>query len=292
MIPKAQRVTCSHEGGRFARLDSSLFVDMQGSLIVSALSESSGQSLRRSASLRDLAMKAAAVPRVLRFRLTRRRIAKMYLYGSGLEIGALHRPLRLPAGATARYVDRMDCDGLREHYPELSRYALVNVDVIDDGETLGTQPDSSADFIIANHFIEHTQDPLGTLSNHLRVLKPGGILYLAVPDRRRTFDSDRPPTPLEHVIQDHREGPAWSLPIHLEEWARLVDKLPVTEIPARVRALEQSEYSIHFHVWTPAEFTTLLEHARHDGLPFEVEKLQSNDHEFIAILRRSGSAGR
>jgi SAM-dependent methyltransferase len=258
---------------------------------VSAVSESPGPALHHGASLRLFAIRAAAVPRAIRFRVTRWRIAKRYLQGSGLEIGALHRPLRLPTGATARYVDRMDCDSLREHYPELSKYSLVNVDVIDDGETLGTQPDCSADFIIANHFIEHTEDPLGTLANHLRVLKPGGILYLAVPDRRRTFDSDRPPTPLEHVIQDHREGPAWSRPNHLEEWARLVDKVPTTEIPARVRALDESNYSIHFHVWTPAEFTTVLEHARDDGLAFEIEKLQSNDHEFIAILRRGENAG-
>jgi SAM-dependent methyltransferase len=259
---------------------------------VSALNESSGHSPRRGGSLRHLAMRVATAPRALRFRATRRRIARRYLSGSGLEIGALHRPLPLPTGATARYVDRMDCDALREHYPELSNQALVNVDIIDDGETLGTQLDSSTDFIIANHFIEHTEDPLGTLANHLRVLRPGGILYLAVPDRRRTFDSDRPPTPLEHVIQDHREGPALSRAIHLEEWARLVDKVPAAEIPARVQALDESAYSIHFHVWNPAEFTILLEHARHDGLPFEIEKLQSNDHEFIAILRRTESADR
>jgi SAM-dependent methyltransferase len=266
-------------------------VDLPGLLIVSALNESSGRSRRLGQTLRHLALKAATVPRALRFRATRLRIARAYLAGHGLEIGALHRPLPLPAGAIVRYVDRMDSDALRAHYPELSKEPLVNVDIIDDGETLGTQPDCSADFIIANHFIEHTEDPLGTLASHLRVLKPGGILYLAVPDRRRTFDSDRPPTPLEHVIQDHRDGPAWSRADHLEEWARLVDKVPVTEIPARVRVLDETAYSIHFHVWTPAEFTILLEHARHDGLPFEVEKLQSNDHEFIAILRRTGSAG-
>ncbi len=227
------------------------------------------------------------MPRDLQFRARRRRLAKRYLRGSGLEIGALHCPLPPPPGTTVRYVNRMDCAGLREHYPELSTEALVEVDVIDDGETLGTQPDSSADFIVANHFIEHTQDPLGTLSNHLRVLRPGGILYLAVPDRRRTFDSDRPPTPLDHVVRDHREGPAWSRPIHQEEWARLVDKVPIAEVPARVRALKRSDYSIHFHVWTPSEFTLLLEYARHEGLPFEIEKLQGNGHEFIAILRRA-----
>jgi SAM-dependent methyltransferase len=243
---------------------------------------------RLCASLGKLAKRAKAMPRDLRFRTTRRRLAKHYLRGSGLEIGALHCPLSLPASATVRYVDRMDCAGLREHYPELSKETLVDVDIVDDGEKLSTRPDASADFIIANHFIEHTQDPLGTLSNHLRVLRPRGILYLAVPDRRRTFDSDRPPTPLDHVVRDHREGPAWSRPIHQEEWARLVDKVPISEVPARVRALEQSDYSIHYHVWTPSEFTALLEHARREQrLPFGIEKLQGNGHEFIAILRRA-----
>jgi predicted SAM-dependent methyltransferase len=253
---------------------------------VSAPEDQPGPLGRLYAPLGDLATQIKALPQNLRIRARRRRLAKRYLRGNGLEIGALHSPLPLPPAATVRYIDRMDCARLREHYPELSKEALVEVDIIDNGETLGTQPDSSADFLIANHFIEHTQDPLGTLSNHLRVLRPGGILYLAVPDRRHTFDVDRPPTPLEHLVRDHREGPAWSRPLHQEEWARLVDKVPAAEVPARVRVLEQSDYSIHYHVWTPSEFTELLKHAR-QRLPFEIEELQGNGSEFIAVLRRS-----
>jgi SAM-dependent methyltransferase len=186
-----------------------------------------------------------------------------------------------------RYVDRLDADGLRRHYPELAGKRLVDVDVIDDGEQLMSQPDASADFIIANHFIEHTEDPLGTLSNHLRVLRPGGILYLAVPDRRRTFDVRRSPTPLEHLQRDHEQGPAWSRTLHQEEWAGLVDGLPPERVPERVRELEESDYSIHFHVWAPPEFEDVLGHARDGlGLPFQVEELQPNGHEFIAVLRR------
>jgi SAM-dependent methyltransferase len=230
----------------------------------------------------------ASVPRYLLFGWRRRRLANRYLRGSGLEIGALHRPLPTPVKAKVRYVDRMDSAGLRHHYPELASERLVDVDVIDNGETLESQPDGSADFIIANHFIEHTEDPLGTLGNHLRVLRPGGILYLAVPDRRRTFDIDREATPLEHLQRDRREGPAWSRPIHQEEWARLVDKVSPDEVPARVAALEESDYSIHFHVWAPDEFAEVLRHARDaEGLPFEIEALQPNDHEFIAVLRRT-----
>ncbi len=234
------------------------------------------------ARLRDLPV-AAQYPLL---GLRRRRIANRYLRGEGLEIGALHRPLPAPPQARVRYVDRMDVAGLREHYPDLAS-ELVAVDVVDDGETLASQPDESADFVIANHFIEHTEDPLGTLANHLRVLRRDGILYLAVPDRRRTFDVERPPTPLEHLIRDHEQGPADSRAGHQEEWARLVEHVQDDAVPARVAQLERDDYSIHFHVWAPDEFYELLEHARFiEGLPFSVEALRSNHREFIAILRK------
>lgn len=233
--------------------------------------------------------RARTAPRFARFEVRRWLLARRYLRGDGLEIGALHCPLRVPSGVTVRYVDRMDVAALRTHYPELPGNKLVPVEIIDDGEKLDSQPDSSANFIIANHFIEHTEDPLGALANHLRVLRTGGILYLAVPDRRRTFDADRKPTPLEHIVQDHRDGPARSRRQHQEEWARLVEKAPATEVSARVTELEATNYSIHFHVWAPQEFAALLDYAREqEGLPFVIEALRSNEHEFIAILRRTG----
>jgi predicted SAM-dependent methyltransferase len=237
--------------------------------------------------MRTLAYTAIGKARLLRLGVVRWILAQRFVRGSGLEIGGLHRPLRLPRGARVRYVDRMTVDELRHHYPELAAEPLVPVDVVDDGETLATQPDASADFIIANHFIEHTEDPLGTLANHLRVLRPGGVLFLAVPDRRHSFDIDRPTTPLDHVVRDHREGPAWSKPGHHEEWARLVDKVSEEEVPDRVRVLAETDYSIHFHVWEPDGFRALLEHARTvEGLPFDVAAFRPNPPEFIAILRR------
>jgi SAM-dependent methyltransferase len=234
------------------------------------------------------AARARAAPHVIRFRLRRRRLAHRYLRGSGIEVGALHAPLTVPAGASVRYLDRMTVADLREHYPELAAAPLVPVDVVDDGETLGSQADASADFIVANHFIEHTEDPLGTLSNHLRVLLPGGILYMAVPDRRRTFDAQRPPTPLEHLVGDHRSGPAASRREHFEEWARLVEQVPADAVATRAQTLDEQDYSIHFHVWTASEFQRMLDYARsEEGLPFVVEQVRENEHEFIAILRRT-----
>jgi SAM-dependent methyltransferase len=222
------------------------------------------------------------------FRTRRRRLAERYLVGNGLEVGALHCPMPLPRGVTARYVDRMNVADLRRHYPEMAAEPLVEVDIVDDGETLATLPDGSTDFIVANHFIEHTEDPLRTIGNHMRVLRKGGILYMAIPDRRHTFDANREPTGLAHLIRDHREGPAGSRRRHYEEWVERFEQLPLAKIAGRAEELDEQAYSIHFHVWTPSEFAALLDHARDvERLPFVVEELEPNGHEFIAILRRS-----
>jgi SAM-dependent methyltransferase len=226
--------------------------------------------------------------RALGFARRRKRLSERYLRGSGLEIGALHRPLPVAGGVSVTYVDRMDVAALRAHYPELGDLPLVDVGAIDNGETLHGQADASAEFVIANHFIEHSEDPIGTIASHLRVIRPGGILFLAVPDRRRTFDKDREQTPLEHLIRDHHEGPAWSRAMHQREWAELVEKTPAAEVDDRVRWLEENDYSIHFHVWERDRFREMLDFARDvEGLPFVIEKLVHNDHEFIAILRRT-----
>ena len=124
--------------------------------------------------------------------------AHAFVRGHGIEIGALHLPLTVYHGAKVTYVDRMSVLDLRRCYPELAEKKLVEVDAVDDGESLTTIPDTSQDFVIANHFLEHCEDPIGTMLAFFRVLRPAGVLYAAIPDMRFTFDShrvatDRPP---------------------------------------------------------------------------------------------------
>jgi SAM-dependent methyltransferase len=218
----------------------------------------------------------------------RRRLAEQYLAGSGLEVGALHIPLHAPAKASVRYVDRFQVEELRRHYPELDIYDLVTPDIIDDGETLSTVSEGSMDFVIANHMIEHCEDPIGTLKNMLRVLKPGGVIYMAVPDCRFTFDRNRERTSLSHLLDDHANGPGGSRRAHYEEWARHIDGAEGDDIPVRAAQLERESYSIHYHVFTPANFVELLVTCRSElAMPLELEALERNDHEFIVILSRA-----
>jgi SAM-dependent methyltransferase len=220
-------------------------------------------------------------------RAARRSLARRFLHGDGLEIGALNLPLALPHGARVRYVDRMTVPELRAQYPAWDAWELVEPDIVDDGERLTTIPDASVDFVVANHFIEHTEDPLGTLASHLRVLRPGGVVFMAVPDQRATRDRTRSLTTVEHVLRDHRDGPEGSRQEHFEQWARAWEDATGDAVARRARELQDSRYSIHFHVWTPGTFAEMLVAGRRElGLPLEIEALQPVRHEFIAILRR------
>lgn len=216
----------------------------------------------------------------------------LYLTGEGIEIGALHHPMQVPQRVKVRYVDRMDAAGLRRHYPELGDAALVDPDIIDDGERLTRVPAASQDFVIANHFLEHCQDPLGTLEALFRVLKPGGVLYMGLPDKRYTFDHQRPVTPLAHLLEDHELGPERSWRSHAEEYVRLVNG--ATEEGEVARATERivsENLSIHFHVWTQKEMLELLLAVK-DRLDFDLETMCKNHMEVVFVLRKSaGGAG-
>jgi SAM-dependent methyltransferase len=222
----------------------------------------------------------------------RAEFAARYLSGEGLEIGPLHLPLKMPAHARARYVDRMPAERLRSEYPELAGWDLTPVDVIDDGERLATIAPESQDFIVANHFLEHCEDPIGTIETHLGKLRPGGVLFYAVPDKRYTFDFRRPVVKLEHMVADHEGGPEGSRREHYEEWSRLVlaePGEPEEQVLARARELEDARYSIHMHAWTQAEFLAMVLDCRSRfGEAFEIEAAARQGIEFVVVLRKNG----
>ena len=162
---------------------------------------------------------------------------------------------------------------------------------MDDGERMASISDATQDFVIANHVLEHCQDPIGALVSMFRVLRPGGILYLAVPDKRYTFDADRPVTPLDHLLRDHREGPAWSRRQHCEEWIRLVERVTVPEtLEARLAELMRGDHAIHFHVWTQTEVLELLQALRR-LVAFDVELMTRQGDEVIVVTRKLARSG-
>jgi predicted SAM-dependent methyltransferase len=216
--------------------------------------------------------------------------AQLYLAGEGLEIGALDSPQPLPAGARVRYVDRLTVEELRTHYPGLD---IVDVDLVEDGERLPSIPPSSQDFIIANHFLEHCEDPIGTLQTLTSRVRPGGVLLMSVPDADQTFDAKRPSTPWEHLVEDHEQGAERSRRAHYEEWVRLVDGVEEAEASEHAGRLVDMGYSIHFHVWRLHDlldfFTRCIDEV---GVPLTLEAVARFGIEAICVLRRTEAASR
>lgn len=231
-------------------------------------------------------------PRAWNYARTRRSLAKRFLVGSGIEIGALHSPFPMQTGTYVRYVDRLSTSDLLYEYPELAGQSLVEVDVLDDGETLATFGDKSVDFVVASHFLEHCEDPIGALKNHMRVVRRGGVVLLALPDRGHGIDRSRAGTTLEHLLIDHEAGPQSSRTDHYHEWSTLVDlirgSIAADKLDEHAAELEKHRYSIHFHCWTADEFAVQLwEIIRRFEFPAEVIENRENYHEFLVVLRRT-----
>lgn len=219
--------------------------------------------------------------------INRASLAHTYLRGRGIEIGALHRPLPLSPGAVVQYVDRLPNAGLRKHYPELDSEKLVDVDIVDDGEILSLIPDASQDFVIANHLLEHCEDPIGACMAFFRVCKPCGIVYMAIPDKRHSFDRNRHVTPLSHLIEDHLFGPHQSREAHYREWVRLVENLSdPLQAQAQFDHLTRIGYRIHFHVWTQREMFELITYLQ-STIAFEVMAFLAQDNECIFICAKA-----
>lgn len=115
----------------------------------------------------DVLLRASASGNIHREDLARR-----YLRGDGIEIGAMHQPLRVPSRANVRYVDLITREELLAQYGPTNYFPagwVVETDVIDDGQSLRTFANDSVDFIVANHMLEHTEDPIAALEAFLRV---------------------------------------------------------------------------------------------------------------------------
>ncbi len=221
-------------------------------------------------------------------------LAARFIRGEGIEIGGLGRALPTPRGARVKYLDRFDRAGLYSNFREMIGTRIVEPDIVDDGETLSAVAVESLDFLIANHVVEHFQNPILFFQNAARVLKKGGVLFLALPEKTRTFDRDRPLTTFEHLVRDLQEGPEQSRIEHFREYVRLADTHNGTqawrsesEYEAQVQKLMAEDCSIHFHVWDCSTMTEMILWLKREfGLPFEVKAMLSSGDEVAFVLEK------
>jgi len=227
------------------------------------------------------------------------RIFSGYLQGSGIEIGALDHPMIVPQGTNVLYVDHLDKDSLRRHYPELKNVEIVDVDIVANIDRLDSAfPPNSLDFIILNHIIEHVDDPLGALIQFHKVLRIGGCLHLAVPDKRATFDRDRPRTLLSHCILDHEVSNELEREkrkmLHYKEWVAKVPQYypkQQRDYQGNLEQLWEDRYCIHLHVWEPNDWPEIINYLNQINCPYSLLDYSNVfcpelRNEFVLILRK------
>lgn len=139
--------------------------------------------------------------------------------GFGLEIGPSYNPIAAKkAGFRVETVDHLDRAGLIEKYAPhgVDVSSVEDVDYVWQGQPLSELIGQAEryDWIIASHVIEHVPDIVGFLNECKKLLKPDGVLSLAIPDKRYCFDYFRPCSTSGEAIQAFlekrtRHPPGW-----------------------------------------------------------------------------------
>ncbi len=136
------------------------------------------------------------------------KLAHLILNGlAGLEIGpAFHNPFGLEThsvGLTPA-LDARDYEASRQ--TQLATCGRVaEIDIAGDAARIPV-PASSVDFVVHSHVWEHLPNPLAALDEWVRVVKPGGYLFVIVPKRDAApADQERPLTTLEEWLTHYRK---------------------------------------------------------------------------------------
>lgn len=129
-------------------------------------------------------------------------LAHYFLDGKqGVEIGgSAHNPFNIPGCKNVDYTDDMTTI-FKQHEIETCGEAM-KVDIVADGAHLPFG-ENSLDYIVSSHVIEHFYDPIEVLEHWMKIIRPGGYVFAIVPHKDRTFDSPRPCTTLEELIERH-----------------------------------------------------------------------------------------
>lgn len=221
----------------------------------------------------------------------RRRIpvlVRRYCRGRGVEIGPGGNPYCSRANTV--FVDK----NIR------NAHGMPDADIIADAASVPLES-ASFDFAFSSHCLEHHQNTIATLNEWIRLLTPGGILFLILPHADRSLDRHRARTTLEHHIRDFERLGDEPDRSHFQEmelgWRRLDD---LAEWEAMHREIWKADFwdwdfrlandNFHFHVWTQDEMVKLLHYLGMQILYVE-ERVPDRGDSFIVIARKAKADG-
>jgi SAM-dependent methyltransferase len=205
---------------------------------------------------------------------------------SGLEIGgpsdAFRKGNYLPIYEAAGTLDNCDFSYSNEWARHKETFVFSSEKApgrtfICDGSALVDIADSSYDFLLSSHNLEHFANPVRALKEWQRVLKPAGSLVLLLPYYRETFDHLRKPTTVEHMLADFDRNMAEDDLTHLPEILEKHDLALDIGISSKQEFHKRSlnnflNRCLHHHVFDKRNSRDLLSSVGFDVLSVELAR--------------------
>ncbi len=247
---------------------------------------------------------------------------------AGLEIGPSYRPVFPKAmGWNCKTLDHLDKKALVEKYRvELSSFpnlleAIDEVDYVWEGQKYSDLVDVHFDYVIACHVLEHQEDFLGFFEDVSRILRPNvdnrsGYLFLALPEKRRTFDCTRPLSTIGDIYVASQHKQAFKLKSKIDEifymskvkgqnsWFENYSRMDLSQDDVKhhtgvaylnfIKAISEPEVSYedrHRWIFSQESFYCILNLlSSYKIIPFELIEIREGlNEEFYAVLQLRNS---
>lgn len=126
----------------------------------------------------------------------------------GLEIGPYLQPTVRKDEGDVRYLDFYSTEELaaREQERRPAGTVIPTVDYVVKSDDYWRYVPDQFDYVIANHVVEHVDNPVQWVIDLARLLRPDGVLFLTVPDKKYNFDRYRADTTISHLLADYFRG--------------------------------------------------------------------------------------
>lgn len=237
----------------------------------------------------------------------------------GIEIGPWFAPLAPKReGFNCLTLDVFDGATLRDKARGDPNIPQAQVPLIEEVDLLGTSTEiaqlvaskealGSFDYVVSSHNFEHLPNPIKFLRGCGEVLKLGGLVTMAIPDRRTCFDHFRPNSRLSEWIEadlENRKQPTLAqqfdhASLHALDrggsfkWEAVKNLKESYEDWLARKSLADTPYrDTHCWTFTPLSFEDLITEAFFLGLiPFEPLYISANrGNEFFVQLKNVGYA--
>lgn len=199
---------------------------------------------------------------------------------NGVEIGGPSPIFRkagtgaIPTYGDANSIDNVNWSGetfwsKHKNGYEFAPYgtAVLGKEWVIDSTKFTAEFSEKYDFLQCSHVLEHIAGTVKALLSWRSVLKAGGAAVILVPDKRRTYDVNRPYTTLQHFIDDFENDIGEEDETHFEEIIKLHSLSNDTSDTSNIKSMADWEERvrdnvnsriIHQHVFKMETLSELL----------------------------------